>query len=35
MKKKNILIVIFILLILLLLWAEMAVGVFGTPIAGS
>lgn len=34
-KKKKILYSILVLLILLIIWAEMAVGLFGSPIAGS
>jgi hypothetical protein len=34
-KSKRILGVLITLFILLLIWAELAVGVFGTPIAGS
>ncbi|MCF4100378.1 hypothetical protein L1I30_01750 [Gillisia sp. M10.2A] len=33
--KYRILLSIFILCILLLLWAELAVGIFGSPISGS
>lgn len=34
-KKNRILICGFILLVLLLLWIELAVGIFGSPIAGN
>jgi len=34
-KSKRKLIIAVIILILLLLWVEMAVGIFGSPIAGS
>lgn len=33
--KNRILLVIGILLVLFLIWAELAVGIFGSPIAGS
>jgi len=33
-KKKNILMAI-VVIVLLLIWAELGVGVFGTPWAGS
>ena len=33
--KVRILLIIVLVVILLLLWAELAVGVFGTPISGS
>lgn len=33
--KSRIVIVTFILLVLLAIWAELAVGIFGTPFAGS
>lgn len=33
--KRRTLLILFVILTLLLLWAEMAVGIFGTPIAGS
>lgn len=33
--KNRILLTLGILLLLLVLWAEMAVGIFGSPIAGS
>ena len=34
-KSKRKLIIAVIILTLLLLWVEMAVGIFGSPIAGS
>ncbi len=34
-KSQRILFVLFALLVLFLIWAELAVGVFGTPFAGS
>jgi hypothetical protein len=34
MKKKNIIIII-ILAVFLLIWAELGVGIFGSPWAGS
>lgn len=34
-KKKRTLFVVGILFLLFLIWAELAVGVFGTPFAGS
>jgi hypothetical protein len=34
-RKNRILICCFILLLLLLLWIELAVGIFGSPIAGN
>ena len=34
-KKSKRLIIVLVLIILLLLWIEMAVGIFGSPIAGS
>lgn len=34
-EKRRTLLILFVILTLLLLWAEMAVGLFGTPIAGS
>ena len=34
-KTLRILIAIAIVLLLLLIWAELAVGIFGTPLAGS
>ncbi len=34
-RKNRILICSFILLLLLLLWIELAVGIFGSPIAGN
>lgn len=33
--KGRTIIILFVIFTLLLLWAEMAVGIFGTPIAGS
>ena len=33
--KYRIIISIFILILLLLIWAELAVGIFGTPFAGN
>lgn len=33
--KKRIAIITVILIVLLLVWAELAVGIFGTPFAGS
>lgn len=33
MKKKAL--IIFIIILLVLLWAELGVGIFGTPFAGS
>ncbi|RNC85158.1 MAG: hypothetical protein ED556_10520 [Winogradskyella sp.] len=33
--KSKVILIITILIILLLLWTEMAVGIFGSPIAGS
>ena len=34
-KENRIALVIVIIVLLLLVWAELAVGVFGTPLAGS
>lgn len=34
-KRNRILIGTFVLILLLLVWLELAVGIFGTPIAGS
>lgn len=34
-KNNRIVLIIFILLAFILLWAELAVGIFGTPFAGS
>ena len=34
-KKSKYLIAICIVLVLLLIWAELAVGIFGSPLAGS
>ena len=34
-KKRRIAVAIAILIVLLLIWAELAVGIFGTPFAGS
>ena len=34
-KKQRILIIILVVLMLILLWIEMAVGIFGSPLAGS
>ena len=34
-KNHKTIFIIIILIVLLLLWAEMAVGIFGSPIAGS
>jgi len=34
-KKKKVLLILLILLVLLLIWAELGVGIFGTPFAGS
>lgn len=34
-NKKRLLFLGFILLLLFLIWAELAVGIFGTPFAGS
>jgi len=34
-KENRTVLIIAIILILLLIWAELAVGVFGTPLAGS
>jgi len=34
-KKFRIVPIIFVLIIFLMIWAELAVGVFGSPIAGS
>jgi peptidoglycan/LPS O-acetylase OafA/YrhL len=34
-KKQRIIVCIIILFLLLLLWAELSVGIFGTPISGS
>ena len=34
-KSQRILFVLFALLVLFLIWAELSVGVFGTPFAGS
>ena len=33
--KRRTLLILFIIFTLMLLWAELAVGIFGTPIAGS
>jgi len=35
MKKKYLIVGLVILAVLVLIWAELAVGVFGTPFAGS
>lgn len=34
-KKTKILMIVAILVLFLLLWAEMAVGIFGSPLAGN
>lgn len=34
-RRNRLIICAFILLLLLLVWAELAVGIFGTPFAGS
>ena len=34
-KENRTVLIIAIILVLLLIWAELAVGVFGTPLAGS
>ena len=34
-SKKKVFLIVSIVLIFLLVWAEMAVGIFGTPFAGS
>jgi len=34
-KRVRIVPIIFVILIFLMIWAELAVGVFGTPFAGS
>lgn len=34
-KKYKTILIVAVLVLLLLLWAEMAVGIFGSPIAGS
>ena len=34
-KKRRIAVAIAMLIVLLLVWAELAVGIFGTPFAGS
>jgi asparagine N-glycosylation enzyme membrane subunit Stt3 len=34
-RKNQIIIVAIIIILLLLLWAELAVGIFGSPIAGN
>ena len=34
-KTLRIVLIIFVLIIILLVWAELAIGVFGSPIAGS
>jgi len=34
-KQKRLLLIIFVLILLLLIWFELAVGIFGTPLAGS
>jgi len=34
-RKFRLFIILAILILLLLIWAELAVGIFGTPIAGS
>jgi hypothetical protein len=33
--KNRVIIIVFILMAFLLVWAELAVGIFGTPFAGS
>jgi len=35
MQKRNIIFIIALVAILLLIWIELAVGLFGTPWAGS
>jgi len=34
-KKKKILIILLIIIVLPLIWAELGVGIFGTPFTGS
>jgi len=34
-KEKRIALIVVIIALLLLIWAELAVGIFGTPLAGS
>ena len=34
-KKIRFALIVFILIVFLLIWAELAVGIFGTPLAGS
>lgn len=34
-KKKRIIVVVVVAAVVFLIWAELAVGVFGTPISGS
>ena len=34
-KTLRIVLIIFVLIIILMVWAELAIGVFGSPIAGS
>ena len=34
-KENRIVLIVIIVMLLLLIWAELAVGVFGTPLAGS
>ena len=34
-KKKKIALILLVAIVLFLIWAELAVGVFGTPFAGS
>lgn len=35
MTKKRIFVIIAIIAVLVLIWGELAVGIFGTPFAGS